>query len=820
MSAKELEFLTNESIEGGSLAVRLMLGPLPEQEALRFAIDIGTALSRAHRCSVIHGKISAHSILLTTTGARIVRPSEDADPDTLPYRSPEQVRGETPDWRSDIFAFGALLYEMVGRQRAFSDEGAALDRAILEQAPAALLSKSPVHGALEGVIASCLAKDAGRRRQRVQNAVIELKLVGRAMIRLAELRSPPRVSRVFAGGPVLHRPKKQPRVSGPVRFPEEIQGRRMAPKRRSPWKWLWFLASVAVVALVAVPWYRTKPTQAITFDLAPANNTTYRMPSVSPDGHYVALQASGPNGTPMLWLRSLNNAKPVAIAGTEGGSLPFWSPDGAYLAFFGGAALKTVRISDRTVQRICNADDSPGGGSWSRAGIILFAPGQDSTLYQVPAAGGEPQPVTQLNAGKFEHAHLWPQFLPDDKHYLFFVLGETGNTGVYIGALGSPDYRLLFESQTNAVYSPGADSESQGYLVYIRNRNLMGVAFSASRLRVEGDAALVQEDVGALRSLSFAAVSASRSGTLVFQSAAPATRQLVWMDRNGKVLARAGETGDWGPPRISPDGTRAVASKISADKTDAQLWMIDREGKVEQFTRDTGQRGSPVWSSDGSRIAYFADPEGHYDLFVSPAKDGTKVEPLLKSDRDKYPTDWSRDGRYLIFAMLSKDTSADIWALSLADRKSGPVLDTIYAENNAALSPEGRWLAYQSNQSGRFKVYVQPFDGIKNGTKREYTDISAATGGGLPRWRADAQELFFMTYSGRMMAVSVNPYGNECEHGKAQPLFQTLPMPGTWNHYDVSPDGERFLVNLPFEWSGASPITVMTKWDESFKSTK
>jgi len=227
---------------------------------------------------------------------------------------------------------------------------------------------------------------------------------------------------------------------------------------------------------------------------------------------------------------------------------------------------------------------------------------------------------------------------------------------------------------------------------------------------------------------------------------------------------------------------------------------------------------APVWSPDGSRIAYFNNLAGNYDLYISPAGDGTKLEPLLRTAEAKYPTDWSHDGKFLLFGVLTAGSKSDVWAMSLPDRKTGPLLDTIYSEGYAALSPDGKWMAFQTDETGRNQVYVQPFDGISRGTKRRYEDISTDTGGGLPRWRADGRELFYMTNTGRMMSVKVSANPLEFEHDPPQALFQTRPVPNTWNLYDVSPDGQRFLVNLPLEWSGAAPITVMTNWTEKLKN--
>jgi Tol biopolymer transport system component len=290
---------------------------------------------------------------------------------------------------------------------------------------------------------------------------------------------------------------------------------------------------------------------------------------------------------------------------------------------------------------------------------------------------------------------------------------------------------------------------------------------------------------------------------------------MVWLDRGGKQAGQVAEPGDYGPPRISPDGRRVAVAKLGPDGVNADLWVLDTAGNATQFTATPNHAGSPVWSPDGSKIAYFSNPEGVYDIYVKPADGEGRAELFYRSALPKYPTDWSRDGRYILFGVLSPGTKSDVWAISTADRKAAPVLDTIYSEAVAALSPDGKWLAFQSDQSGRNEVYVEPFAGATAGTRRRW--LVSSGGGGLPRWRGDGSEMFYMTSGGRMMAVSVHPAGGDFQFDTAHMLFQTRPIPGSWNLYDVSSDGQRFLLNLPLEWSSTAPITVVTNWTEKLK---
>ena len=817
VGVKELEFLSNGPTQGELLADRLARGELAPEEALQYAIDIGAALNRAHSRGAIHGSLSPHAIVLTSAGARVFEPVR-ADERAAAYRSPERVAGAAPDWRDDIFAYGAVLYEMASGRRAFPGSGAELETAIADRPAAPLMAKSPVLAAMEGVVAGCLEKNPARRRQRIQNAVIELKLAGRAMPRMGEpparARTAPAardsIGRLSAAGTSLSPGERQRVVAEPLEAPvrpaSRLRGRMTAILIAGA-----FLAAIAATAVGAAVYLRPKPAPSYKFPVTPPENTTYRMPSLSPDGLNLTLSAMGKEGKLVLWLRRLDAVHPAAIPGTDGGVAPFWSPDSRHIAFFADQSLKRIKIGGGPAQTICAAETLPGGGTWNRDGVILFAPGQGDTLYQVPASGGTPQPVLKLNAARFERAHLWPQFLPDGKHFVFFVLTDVDETtGVYTGELGSPEYKQVFRSATNAVYSGVGGPDSQkGYLLSIRDRSLIGQAFNWSKLAVEGEAITLAEDVGAVRSLSLAPISVSDNGILVYQSLGQASRQLVWMDRTGRAVGTASEGGQWGPPRISPDGTRAVAGKPGSEGGNADLWILEPGGKAMQFTDTAAHEGSPVWSPDGSRIAYVSNPDGNYDLYTKTVAGG-KVEPLFKSLYPKYPADWSRDGKYLLMTTLSPGTHSDIWCLALNEHRAAPVLDTVYFESYATFSPDGRWLAYQSDETMRNEVYVQPFEGLTKGTKRRWKISSS--GGALGHWRADGQELFYMTSSGRMMVVAVHPQGGEFAFDEPKFLFQTRPTPGQWNLYDVSPDGRTFVLNVPLEWSNASPLTVDTGW--------
>jgi len=819
-SQREVGFNGGEPVVGELLAERLARGPLPPEDALRYAIDIGAELNQAHSRGMAHGGLSPFSVAIASTGARLLQPLREYDERAAPYRSPEQVRGEAPDWRSDVFAYGALLYEMASGRRAFPGEGAELNDAILERPASGLMAKSPIYAVMEGVIAGCLEKDPSRRRQRIQNAVIELKLAGRSLPRMAEVRNQPLAGRVEAGTAAAPAPVEAPKAP---RRPAYVIPEPPVPTdglRRRFWAIGAALVAVALFSIGAFLYLHQRPAAPVLrFAVSPPEHTSYPgTPSVSPDGRFLTFSALGPEGKRMLWLRPLDALHANVIPGTEGGFAPFWSPDSNYIAFFANKSLKKVRTSGGTPEIVCGVEAMPGGGAWNHSGAILLAPSLADGLYRVSENGGKPQLVLKLDSSKFERSYLWPQFLPDDKHFVFFVQTDLASTtGVYAGTLDPPEYHRLFSSETNAVYSGAAagDSSKRGFLLFIRDRHLMEQPFDISSFAMSGAPFTLADDIGDVRSMALAPISISGNGILVYQSVGKATRQMVWLDRGGKQIGQVAEPGDYGPPKISPDGRRAVVAKLGPDGANADLWLLDAAGNATQFTSTPIHEGSPVWSPDGSKIAYFSNPEGVYDIYVRAASGEGKAELFYKSALPKYPTDWSRDGRYILFGVVSPGTKLDVWAMTTADRKAAPILDTVYSEGFATLSPDGKWLAFQSDQSGRTEVYVQPFEGVSAGTKKRWPVSSG--GGGLPRWRGDGSEIFYMTPGGRMMAAGVHAAGGDFQFEPAHMLFQTRPIPETWNLYDVSPDGQRFLVNLPLEWSSAAPITVVTNWTEKLK---
>jgi len=838
----QLDYLTNEPLAGELLAGKMAEGTISPDDALQYGIEIGSILNRAHSRGLVHGSLSPYTVAIASTGIHILTPPPAPDERGAPYRSPEQVRGEDPDWRSDIFAFGAMLYEMAGGHRAFAGEGAELDRAILEEPPASLMQQAPACLAMEGVIAGCLEKDPTARRQRIQNAVIELKFAGRGLRRLPvrdlQTLRPPRLGSGVESGS-SSRPEGPAAGAGPrpryARPGYLVEGRPVVSFGFGLRFWA-VVGAVLLVALGAIAamlvLHRKPETPVLRFAVTAPENTSYPgNPVVSPDGRYLTFSAVGPDGQRVLWLRPLDTLKPVTIPGTEGGSAPFWSPDSQFIGFFAGKWLKKVRIDKWDVEAVCDSDSNPGGGAWNNDGTILFAPNMADGLYKVPSQGGKRELVLKPKPDKAEYSYLWPQFLPDAKHFLFFVLtSQPETTGLYVGSLESKEYTHLLATEANGVYAglPENDARKHGYVLFIRDRNLMGQAFNASKRALQGDPVTLAEDIGSIASLALAPISVSNTSILVYQTVGPPSRQMVWMDRTGKFTAVVPEPGDWGPPRIAPNGKRAVAARkvVTAEIEQADILLIDSNGAIVNFTETPNvHEVNPVWAPDGLRVLFSVAPpnyhKGHpegeqfnYDLFVK-ALDGGRAELLYKSLYAKHASDWSRDGRWVIFDQQSQGTGTDIWAYSVPEHRAAALVQTVAEEHFGALSPNGKWLAYQSDETGRSEVYVQSFDGLTSGTRKRWP-ISTG-GGGMPRWRGDGTELFYLTGTGRMMSVPVRSSDTSFEFDPPQALFQTRPSPKIPNWFDVTSDGQHFLLNLPHEFSNASQINVMSNWTEKLK---
>jgi eukaryotic-like serine/threonine-protein kinase len=815
-------FLILELVDGGTIAERLVDGPLPVREALTIARQIADALDGAHEKGIVHRDLKPANIALTSAGQVKVLDfglAKASEPDagastralaatregvvlgTAAYMSPEQARGGSIDKRSDIWSFGCVLYELLaGRHpfpgRTISDTIAAIIG--VEPDWTAIPSETPAR--VRWLLRRCLEKDPRRRLHDIADARIELEEA------LAE-----------------------PIGSGAVDAAGATQSDGRAPTReRAAWIIAALCAIVALALVAARSLQRgTSTQQPAAFIASVVLPDGLRMslanPSgrfaLSPDGRRLAVVASDATGRSMLWVRPLDAQVAQPLAGTEGASFPFWSPDSRFIAFLASGKLNKVDSAGGVPATLCDATLG-ATGAWSRDDVILFTPRGSAPLHRVSASGGQPSQVTTLDAAAGDAQHWYPSFLPDGRHYVYFVVGSkarglTDPRAIYLGSLdpGEPP-RLLVEGGSNARYA-------NGHLVYLRNGTLVAHRFDPDRLQLAGEPAPLVEHVqiaGAGTTGVAGAFSVSDAGVLVYQTGFMLRSQLAWFDRTGKELGKLGDTWDYADVSLSPDGTRAAVSVLDPAFGTRDLWIYDiARGHRERLTFDPGDDFAPQWSRpDFARIFFSSRRQGSIHLYEKSARGGAESERILFQDElGKFASHVSPDGRHLVYigggGIIAR---SDLWMLPLTgDRKAFPFLDTAFVESHGQFSPDGRWLAYSSNESGQFEVYIRPFPG-----PGETWQVSIA-GGGWPRW-GRAGELLYLTPDNKLIAVPVATNDGRIVIGAAQPLFTARPRPQSRldaYQYALSPDAQRILVNTNVEEPAGSPITVMVNWPEMLK---
>ncbi|MGH9657673.1 MAG: protein kinase domain-containing protein, partial [Bryobacteraceae bacterium] len=761
-----IHYMVMEFLLGESLEARLERGgPLTVEQLLQYASEIADALDHAHRQGVIHRDLKPANIMLTRDGTKLLDFGLAKLPDetlanaagfanvptktnnlttpgtilgTVQYMSPEQLEGREADARSDIFSFGSVMYEaMTGRKAFEAANYATMVTAIMSTNPPSITTLQPATPpALNRVVKRCLAKNPEDRWQTARDLASEL----------AWIADPAGES-----GSVISM---------------------TAPARR-PVRWMLFAGLAVALAVALAVLYVRKPvvnTAPLQFVLPQAERTTYSglaaavgPIAVSPDGRRVAFVANSPDGRGVLTVRPLGSLADVALAGTEGATCPFWSPDGSEVAFFADGKLKKVPASGGAIQTLCDAGRS-GGGTWNQDGVIVFARGPYDGLYRVPSAGGVPVPITTLDAGRGETAHRWPQFLPDGRHFLYVVqtTGQ-GRPGVEVAALNRAGPKRLVNIYSNAML---AGSE---YVLFVRDRSLMAQPLDTSALELRGEPFLVADRVAYDPEFGVGDFSVSGNGVLAYRAGdrIPAT-QLVWVDRVGREVGAMGSPGQYRSPRISPDERRIAVERSDASLGTPGVWIHDLDRNMwARLTFEAANLSSPIWSPDGKRVVYASAAQGAagrdlYNLFEKAASGAGTETLLLKTETSKFATDWSKDGRFIAYETRVSKTGWDIWILPLeGDRNPFPFVNTQADERLAQFSPDGKWIAYTSTDFGRVEVYTQSFSGVASpspagpGGKRQIS----AKGGFGPRWRADGKELFFIGGEGKLMAVSVESKG-------------------------------------------------------------
>ncbi|HSD72341.1 MAG TPA: hypothetical protein VLE54_06095, partial [Thermoanaerobaculia bacterium] len=515
-------------------------------------------------------------------------------------------------------------------------------------------------------------------------------------------------------------------------------------------------------------------------------------------------------------LRAFDALEARPLVGTEGASKPFWSPDSRFLGFFAGGKLKKIAVSGGSPQTLCDAP-SGRGGTWNRDGVILFVPSTGDRVYRVTGSGGTASPVTRIDDSRGEFGHTWPFFLPDGRHFLYVSYGARAArpedaSSVFLTSLDSNERRLLFHARSNVAYMPLSAGASQGHLLFWQSGALHARPFDTKRLRFTGEAFPVAEQVRFSGASGAAMFSASESGVMAYQSSPRGDlSQLNWFDRSGRRLESVGPPADYYHPRLSHDGRRIAVAIIDPQTAYSDIWIHDLERRVStRLTFGPGVNIFPIWSPDDERIVFASSRKGLLDLYQR-AVSGTGQDEILLSSATaaRFPTDWSGEtGRIAFFTTVP---AADIWTLSVADRKATPFLSTPFNEGSPQFSPDGRWMAYASAESGTVEIFVQTFPA--SGGKWQ---ISSA-GGSYPRWRRDGKELYYVAPDSTLMTVEVAT-GSGFAAGTPKPLFRApIKLLDIGFQYDVSPDGHRFLINTLEEDQQAGSITVVQNWTAELK---
>jgi hypothetical protein len=798
-------YLVMEHLEGESLEERLKRGPLPLGQALRYGIEIAEALDAAHRHGVTHRDLKPGNVILTKSGAKLLdfglakhqtpdstdgvsalataeKPLTEAGTllGTFQYMAPEQLEGKAADARADVFAFGALLHEMITGRKAFEGKSkASLISAIMSSEPAPLTQLAPLTPpALERVVRSCLAKDPDDRWQSAHDVAAELRWIAEAG------------SQAGAPAPVVARRKNRERVA-------------------------WAIAAAALAVAAWLGLVRAGPAtapSALRANILLPESLRLNNAVVSPDGTRLVFSAIDATGKTQLWMRPLDSYTATPLAGTEGGVLPFWSADARSVGFFADKKLKRVDASGGAPIVLHEVDGV--GGAWAASGEILFTP-PAGPVYRLPPGGGKAEPVTELDSSRGETAHRYPFLLPDGRRFLYVALNVAGNSRdpanrIWVGSLDGAPAKPLIAANFNAQYA-------DGHLLFVRGGDaggsLLAQPFDPVRLETTGDPVTVADQISLYGDyLGFGAYSVSRSGTLVFDAFRLLTR-LEWFDRTGKPVGVFGETSTHFAPRISPDGRFIAYDRYDTRTQTTQIWVGDvARGVQTRLTSGPGSNAGPVWAPDGSRIAFQSDRKHQADVYVRSVSGTGADEAISDEDGQKIPIDWSRDGRFVTI-FDREPTGNRLIQLSAipvsGDRKPFVVIPRVQNFlGGGRLSPDGRWLAYETDESGRSEVYVVSFP---EGQGR--VQISNA-GGVNAVWSRGGRELLYSAFDSRVMSVEIDS-SSGLRAGTPRPLFQ-LPQ-GTGLGWDVTADGERFLLNVPVIKSSSVPLSVVVNWAADLK---
>jgi eukaryotic-like serine/threonine-protein kinase len=805
-----VDYLVMEFLEGSSLANRLKGATIDVSDAIGWAIEMADALAYAHRRGVVHRDIKPGNVLLTANGLKIVDfglgqlrrvrqtpPPQDTSMDTAPLRlsysasltgtaqyvPPERLQGFESDHRGDVFAFGAVLYEMLAGRRAF--EGATpadVIAAILTSEPPPIGKVDPPFVDLEWLIRRCLRKRPEERWESMADVHAILKRIAATRAEIVPTRRGRRLRAAAVAAAVLV-------AAGMLTV--SVVGRR---------------ARTADNALIAVT---ISPPSGVTFTPTEGSRQSPQL-AVSPDGRSIAFIASGPTGTPEIWIRPVDSTAARRLPGTDHATYPFWSPSSRSLGFFADKMLKRVDIDGGPPRALASAPNGRGG-TWNGDDVILFAPDAATPIFRVDATSDTVQ-QTRLLSSRGETSHRWPQFLPDGRRFIYFARSaDERQSGIYVSSVEKRDETLVVATTFGAVFAP------PDQLLYVADGELVASPFDPRTARIGGEPRPVVDHV-ATSSNFYGAFSASSNGVLAYATM-NAALELAWVDRAGKRLGLAAPRSEYVDFRLSPDGRYVAVAEIDPRTALADLHLLDTvRGTNTRVTSSPATDASPVWSPDGRHIVFRSNRDGIHDLFIVSPSRSDDERSLLKTPSSKYPTSWDGGGDLIVFHTNDPRSRFDVWGASVSHPdQARPLVQTAFDEMQGQISPNGRWLAYTSNESGQLQVYVQA---MPDGGGKLQVSVS---GGFDPRWRADGKELFFIGPDNRLMAVAVSSGVAALDLTTPRPLFDVpgvLVLPPFLSSYDVDAAGQRFLVRVPLEDPRTSPLTMLVHWPSAVRSTQ
>ena len=795
-------YIVSELLEGETLREQVKDGAITPRKAVDFALQITRGLAAAHERGIMHRDLKPENLFITRDGrvkildfglAKLAQPPfgrQDTSWTTGPgvatnpgrvmgtvgYMAPEQLRNEEVDHRADIFAFGVVLYEMLASEPPFRANSAAETiSAILKQdapeLPAPVSAHSP---GLARVIRRCLEK---RPEQRFQSA----SDLGFALEELTSTALSPSGSWLGSAEtkPILRLRLDQGRIG-------------------------WIVAGVfALVSVLLAAAYFNRPAmkpEAIRFSISPPERAArVGDPVISPDGRRLAFVAMV-DGKSLLWVRPMGSLTGQPLPGTEGASGPFWSPEGQSIGFFAQGKLKKIALSGESPVILADAPANRGG-TWSRNGVILFVPHQNAGVHRVSVSGGPTTAVTAPDGSRQESSQLWPSFLPDGRNFLYLVTGQRPDeTGIYLASVDGRERRRLLSAQSNAVYAP------PGFLLFARDGALLAQPFDAAKGQLRGEPLPLVDQIPVVF-FGKGFFSVSENGVLVHASSVSGgSQQPAWFDRSGKPLGLAASAGAYFQTELSRDEERLAVARPDRQTRTNDIWLLDLAQRNEsRFTFDPAEDFFPVWSPDGNRIVWISILEGAFSLYHKAAGAGQQ-ELLLSSGRQKHPTNWSGNGRFILYQENDPKTKWDVWVLPLeGERKPFPWAQTQFNDTNGRFSPDSRWIAWTSDESGSNEVYVQAFQNPGGRWK------ISANGGDHPRWRGDGKELFYVAADRKLMAVELKR-GAGFEAAAPEPLFDLRSLRAVGSNYAVVDEGRKFLVVTTIEDPNATPFTVVLNW--------